>query len=103
MNPTGPSRGDLIEVLEHHLPGLSWTVGKVGAIRTEAHEQDFDVRDTRRNVEGKRVGVPPIERGWWTVSIEHDKAKGGFAYVTLPSEFLGPHACTHRCGKHLCR
>lgn len=99
----GPSRGDLIEVLEHHLPGLAWTVGRVGAIVTESHVKDFDARDARKDAEGKRYGIPAIKPGWWTVSVEHDKARRGYAYATLPSNVLGPHACNHNCGKHLCR
>ncbi len=99
---TGPSRGDLIQVLEHHIQGLDWTNGKVGRIVTESHTKDFDMRDTRKDSEGRRTGIPPIKFGWWTVSIEHDRAKGRYAYATLPSNVLGPHACNHNCGQHLC-
>jgi hypothetical protein len=59
---------------------------------------DFDILHFPRHRE-----IPPIHLGWWVVSVEHPKAKGGCAYAALPEEHLAPHACTSRCPRHLCQ
>ena len=83
-----------IEVMEHRLEGLQWTVGYVGVIQGPAHTKDFDADGGSK--------VPPIRKGWHSVSVENPKAHGGYALATLPMEHLAPHECTSRCPKHLC-
>lgn len=99
-------RGDLVQVMEHSLEGYAWTVGQVGSVIAQAHTQPFSV------LAGGRVEVgscslsdsrPPVKQGWYIVSVDHDRAKRGYAYATLPETILAPHACTSRCGKHLCQ
>lgn len=83
-----------IDVMEHHLEGLEWTIGRVGVVQGPAHVRSF----------AKEWGhtEPPIREGWHTVSVENPRAKGGYAIATLPMRHLAPHACTSRCPKHLC-
>ncbi len=83
-----------VDVMEHQLEGLEWTIGQVGTIQGPAHTTDFAL---------EWMSVKPVVRkDWHIVSIENNKAKGGFALAALPMEHLAPHACTERCGKHLC-
>lgn len=99
-------RGDLVRVMEHSLAGYAWTVGKIGSIVAQAHTQPFSVLAGRRIEVGGRTlsdSKPPIREGWYIVSVEHDRAKRGYAYATLPETILAPHTCTSRCGKHLCQ
>lgn len=89
------STGGLVRIMEHHLEGYEWTVGAVGCIVAPAHERDHSWWEA--------AAPPPIKVGWWTVSVEHKTAKGGYAYATLPEAALAPHGCTEDCGKHLCQ
>lgn len=93
--------GDLVTILPHHLEGYGWTVGAVGSIKSPAHERDFDVRSIPKHLRPQHT--PPIKLGWWIVSVEQPKAKGGFAFAALPEKHLAPHACTERCPKHPCQ
>ncbi len=80
--------GDLIDVMPHHESGKEWTIGKVGAVIGRAHE----------GIVAKEWGATsPVKKGWWILSVYHDVAKGGFAYVSLPEMYLGPHNCTEVC------
>ncbi len=100
------NRGELVTILPHSMSSYGWTVGKVGSIVGPAHTQSFTVLAGGRielgnhSLSGSR---PPVKEGWHIVSVEHDRAKGGYAYATLPEEHLAPHTCTSRCGKHLCQ
>lgn len=91
----GLAIGDLVRVMDHHLEGHIWTVGMVGCIVSQAHEQDFSA------LWGGHV--PIVKSGWWTVSVDHMVAKGGFAFAVLPEEILAPHACASECDKHPCQ
>lgn len=93
------NRGDMILVLEHHIPGYEWTVGKIGSILCPSHTKSVDILHGKRG----KVDMPPIKPGWYVVSIEHPEAKGGYSFASLPQEHLAPHTCTGRCGVHLCR
>ena len=95
----GLKRGDLVKVLDHNLKDYKWTVGHVGSILCQAHVRDFDLLHHRK----KMTPPPPLKPGWWVVSVEHSKAKGGHAFAGLPEEYLAPHACTDRCPEHKCR
>lgn len=95
----GLKHGDMVKILKHHIQGYEWTVGRVGSILCPSYEKSVDILHGRR---GKQY-VPPVRIGWYTVSIEHPYAKGGFAFAALPQEHLAPHACTDRCKPHLCR
>ena len=83
-----------VDIMEHHLEGLEWTVGHVGVIQGPAHTKDFAVEWGHK--------VTPVKEGRWIVSVENPKAHGGYALVTLPMEHLAPHACTINCPKHIC-
>ncbi len=83
-----------VDIMEHHLPGLAWTIGKVGVVQGPTHTKDFATDDGHE--------VPPIRKGWHNVSVENPKAKGGYALAALPKEHLAPHHCTSRCPKHVC-
>jgi hypothetical protein len=92
--------GDMVRISEHRLRGYEWTVGAVGSVKLQAHVRDFDARHIPKA--RREANTPPLRPGWWVVSVEHRRAKGGFALATLPEECLAPHACTARCPKHLC-
>ena len=87
--------GEVIRVMEHDIEGLRWTVGKVGYIKAPTHIKDFDA-----NYPGGKVNIPPIFPGDWLVSLDHDRAKNGYAYASLSEDSLAPHACTNRCKMH---
>ncbi len=95
----GLNRGDMVLILKHHIQGCKWTVGKIGSILCPSHTRSYDVLHRRSG----KPNIPPVKAGWYTVSIEHPYAKGGFAFAALPEEHLAPHACTERCPVHLCR
>lgn len=104
--PNKMCRGELVRVMEHSLEGYAWTVGKVGSVVSMAHTQSFSVlAGGRIEVGGSLLSdsQPPVKQGWYIVSVDHDRAKRGYAYATLPETALSPHACTSRCGKHLCQ
>lgn len=82
-----------VDIMEHRLPGLAWTIGHVGVIQGPAHTKDFATDDGNK--------VPPIRKGWHSVSVENPKARGSYALATLPEVHLAPHHCTSRCTKHL--
>ena len=87
--------GDIIEVMPHTLSGLEWTKGAIGVIRGPSHEPGFHIMP--------RTPIPSgIKVGWWVVSLENSRAKGGYALASLPDKYLAPHACTSRCPQHLC-
>ncbi len=93
--------GDLVRVSQHPFKGYEWTTGAVGCIKGPAHERDFDTRSVPKK---RRVAAtPPIKPDWWIVSVDHSKAKGGYALAVLPTINLAPHACTSRCEAHRCQ
>ncbi len=87
--------GEVIRVMEHSIEGLRWTVGQVGYIKSPAHVSDFNA-----NYPGGHIKIPLVKERMWLVSLDHDKAKNGYAHATLPEELLPPHACTDRCKVH---
>ena len=87
--------GETIRVMDHDVEGLRWTVGQVGYVKAPAHIEDFDA-----NYPGGTVSIPPVFPGDWIVSLDHNRAKGGYAYASLSEDCLAPHACTSRCGAH---
>ncbi len=96
MSTGGMRRGDLVDVMTHHLPGKEWTIGQVGAVMGPTHTEFIDHRHLTPE-QRKKVKMPPIKKGWWNCSVEHKVARGGYAYVSLPEMYLGPHACTDIC------
>lgn len=84
--------GEVIRVMEHDIEGLRWTIGQVGYIKSPSHTEDFD-----NNYPGEPVSIPEVKPGYWLVSLGHNRAKGGYAYASLPEHLLPPHACTERC------
>lgn len=90
-------RGELVKVLPHKLPRYEWTINRIGSVLGPTHQADFDILHMRNRI------APPIKPGWWTVSVEHPYAKGGYAFASLPEEHLAPHACTEKCKPHLCK
>ena len=89
--------GDLVDVMTHTLPGKDWTINQVGAIIGPTHENFIDNRYTK---DKSNAPVPPIKKSWWGVSVTNPSAKGGYAYVSLPEMYLGPHSCTVSCPEH---
>ncbi len=92
-------RGDIIKVSNHVIKGKTWTRGHVGVILGPSHTKGIDNRDIKREYQKP---LPPIKRGWWIVSVENDRAKGGYAYISLPTRVLKKHKCTDKCPRHLC-
>ncbi|KKN47214.1 hypothetical protein LCGC14_0665030 [marine sediment metagenome] len=88
--------GDLVDVMPHHLDGKDWTIGQVGVITGPTHTEFIDNRHLTKKQRAK-VKMPPIKKTWWNCNVEHKVARGGYATVSLPEEFLGPHNCTESC------
>lgn len=94
---TTPYRiGELVQVSGHKLKGYEWTCWSTGVIKSAAHERDFSVIDQAL------TSIPPRKIGWWTVSVDNPRAKGGYAFALLPEMLLSPHTCTSRCPTHPC-
>ena len=92
-------RGDMVRVSNHVLRGKTWTRGHVGIVLGPTYTKLVDNRDVKKE---SQKSLPPIKKGWWTISIENDRAKGGYVYISLPSKVLKKHKCTDGCPKHLC-
>ena len=87
--------GDTIRVMDHDIDGLKWTVGQVGYVKAPSHTRDFDA-----NYPGGARNIPVIKQKNWLLSLGHDEAKNGYAYVILSEDHFAPHACTSRCEIH---
>ena len=88
--------GDLVDVMPHHLSGKEWTIGQVGVVIGPTHSEMIDTRHLKPEARAK-VKMPPIKKTWWMCSVKNETAKGGFATVSLPEMYLGPHYCNEEC------